>query len=323
VRTLVWFRGKDLRLADHAPLREAIAGGEVVPCFVLDPHFFAPERAQRLPHRMQFLLESLDELARAIARRGSRLITVRGRSMEVIPQLAARWKVDRVVAHRWSEPIGRERDFRVAHALAVPFDLFDGETLLPAGSIRNGAGTPYRVFTPFSRNARRALQGARPLPAPRALPALPADVRTRSAPIPHCGALGIAPNRNLVRGGERHGRQRLARFIKSRLRGYPRERDLLGAAGTSRLGADLHFGTLSVRAVWDAVLDAAAGVQGPEVFSTQLLWREFALQTVWDRPEVLEVPFRVEWRDFPWRTDAEAQRDWAAWCEGSCTTARG
>ena len=45
MRTIVWFRGKDLRLADHEPLRAA-KNDEIIPVFVLDPYFFAPERAQ-------------------------------------------------------------------------------------------------------------------------------------------------------------------------------------------------------------------------------------------------------------------------------------
>ena len=47
-RTIVWFRGKDLRISDHAPLRDAVAAGEVIPLFVLDPYFFAPTRAREL-----------------------------------------------------------------------------------------------------------------------------------------------------------------------------------------------------------------------------------------------------------------------------------
>jgi hypothetical protein len=37
-RTLVWFRGKDLRVADHGPLASALDAGEVIPLFVLDPN---------------------------------------------------------------------------------------------------------------------------------------------------------------------------------------------------------------------------------------------------------------------------------------------
>src|SRR6188508_1356636 len=70
-RTLVWFRGKDLRVTDHAPLADAVAAGDVIPLFVLDPYFFAPARARRTPHRVQFLLESLAALAESLARLGS------------------------------------------------------------------------------------------------------------------------------------------------------------------------------------------------------------------------------------------------------------
>ena len=72
MRTIVWFRGKDLRLTDHAPLRAA-KSDEIIPLFVLDPFFFAPERAQELPHRIQYLLESLEELAASLDAIGGRL----------------------------------------------------------------------------------------------------------------------------------------------------------------------------------------------------------------------------------------------------------
>jgi len=56
-RTIVWFRGKDLRLAAHAPLAAALDAREVIPLFVLDPYFFAPARARAraaAPHAVSF-----------------------------------------------------------------------------------------------------------------------------------------------------------------------------------------------------------------------------------------------------------------------------
>src|SRR5262245_51268302 len=148
MRTLVWFRGKDLRVHDHPPLLDAIAAGEVIPLFVLDPYFFAPERAQEIPHRIQFLLESLSALAKPIEALGSRLLVVEGKSVDIVPRLAGEWRVDHVVAHRWVEPFGRERDRRVADALRAAFTLYEGETLLPPGTLRASSGNPYSVFTP-------------------------------------------------------------------------------------------------------------------------------------------------------------------------------
>ena len=83
MRTLVWFRGKDLRISDHEPLRSAIAQGECIPVFVIDPYFFSPKRAQELPHRIQFLLDGLQALSDNISHKGSELICVEGKSIKV------------------------------------------------------------------------------------------------------------------------------------------------------------------------------------------------------------------------------------------------
>ena len=86
LRTLVWFRGKDLRVSDHEPLVSAVetsrGEGDVVLLFVLDPFFFSREAAAEMPHRMQFLLESLTSLAENLAHLGGTLLVVPGKSYE-------------------------------------------------------------------------------------------------------------------------------------------------------------------------------------------------------------------------------------------------
>ena len=173
-RSLVWFRGKDLRLADHRPLEEALRGPEAILVFVLDPYFFAAERAANLPHRMQFLLESLRALQQEVRNRGSELLVIPGRSVEVIPRCAKQWGVDRVLAYRWSEPFGRERDQRIARELEIPLVLMEGETLHEAGSVVTKQGTPYRVYTPFARALEEQLVTRSSVPAPQSLPPVPA-----------------------------------------------------------------------------------------------------------------------------------------------------
>lgn len=314
MRTLVWFRGKDLRVHDHAPLASAIAAGEVLPLFVLDTYFFAPSRARNLPHRMQFLLESIGELARAIESLGSRLLLASGKSHEVVPALARRWNVDRVVAQAWAWPVGRERDRRVSEALAVPFELTEGETLLAPGSLRTASGGPYSVFTPFSR-AFRASELDAPRPAPAALPALPGDVdqdELGRARLPELADLGIEHNSALQAGGERAAKQRLDAFLKGPARRYEQARDRLDESGTSRLSCDLKFGTLSVRALWSRL--GRLPPRARAAFENELIWREFAYSMLWDRPELLEEPFRAKFERFPWRDDTAG---WQAWVQGT------
>ena len=315
MRSVVWFRGKDLRVADHAPLAEAATSGEVIPLFVLDPYFFGPERARDLPHRMQFLLESLRDLEVSLAALGSRLLLVRGRSVDVVPRLAAQWRADQVLAHRWTEPFGRDRDQRVASALGqegIPFRLFEGETLLPPGSVRTAQGGMFRVFTPFARACGVRLDLDRALPAPRALPPLPAGLNLASVPVPGLDDLGLTSNPALQHGGERAACHRLESFLSGPLAHYGADRDRMDRPGTSRLSADLKFGTLSVRKVWQAVAAAAAGESGRRYLS-ELLWREFSHHLLWEWPELMRRPFREGFNGFPWRDE---ETDWLAWTEG-------
>jgi deoxyribodipyrimidine photo-lyase len=288
--TIVWFRDHDLRVADHAPLVSAAAAGEVVPVFVLEPE----------DHRSAFMLSSLRELSESIERLGSRLFLIYGRSVETIPSLAERWRADRVVAHRRTAPAGRERDERVASAMRVPLVLFEGETLVAPGAIHTKEGSPYSVFGPFSRAHAIERDVAKPLAAPKRLPPIPKGVTAaETTSIPPATA-------STLPGGERAGHARLARFAKIAPE-YARDRDRLDLDHTSRLSADLRYGTLSARAVWHRLSKY-------KVFAKELVWREFAHAMLWSRPWLLERPFRAEWTKFPWRDD---ERGWRAWRDGT------
>ena len=315
MRSIVWFRGKDLRVSDHAPLIKAVDAGEVIPLFVLDPTFFAPERARDLPHRMQFLLDALQALAANLADLGSRLLLVPGRSVEVVPRLAALWKADQVLAHRWVEPFGRERDRRVAEALGgqgVGFHLFEGETLLPPGSVRNGQGAMFRVFTPFGRACGARLDLEPRLPTPRSLPPLPEGLVAETVSLPSLVDVGLQRNPLVQAGGEKAAWARLKVFLGGPIGNYGGDRDRMDRPGTSRLSADLKFGALSVRTVWQAAAAAEAGESGGR-FLNELLWREFSHHLLWEWPELLERPFRKAFEGFPWGDDEVA---WQAWVGG-------
>lgn len=308
MRTLVWFRGKDLRVADHDALSDAAVAGEVIPLFVVDPYFF--EHASDLPHRMQFLVESLASLEANIRHLGSELVFAKGKSVDVVPRLAQKWKVDRVVAYRWTEPFARKRDERVAAALHVPFVLYEGETLAKPGSLRTATGTPYSVYTPFSRAFRRDVRIPATRPTPKSLPPLPKGV-ARELDAPTIESLGLVKNPRILPGGERAGRERLRAFLQ-RGEGYAEGRDRMDEEKTSRLSADLKFGTLSIRTVWNESMRALAD-RAPadlEKFQNELLWREFSHSLLWERPELLEHPFRREFEGFPWENDETLWRSW-------------
>jgi deoxyribodipyrimidine photo-lyase len=314
MRTLLWFRGKDLRLADHPALSSALGSNELLPLFVIDPCWFASARAQQAPHHTQFLLESVSELGRQVEARGSRLLLASGESASVLSELVRRWKVERIVAQAWTWPVGRELERRVRAATGVPCELFGGETLAPPGSLRTTGNTPYGVFTPFARSFAKNVRLTRSVPAPERLPPLPRDVADDAlgrAPLPTLAELGVSHNPELQPGGESEARARLGAFMQRSVRYYHERRNRLDLDATSRLSCDLKFGTLSVREVWARAREHEA--EGRSSFENELLWREFCYSTLWDRPELLEEPFQARFERFPWQRD---DAGWRAWAEG-------
>src|SRR4051794_40164099 len=158
--TLVWFR-RDLRLADHPALTAAAATGPVLGLFVVDPGLWP--RGGRA--RRAWLAASVAALREAT---GGALVVRYGDPATVVPEVAAAIGADVVHVTGETTPYGRERDARVAAALAE-----QGAVGRPAGTpyavdpgpIRAQQGGPYQVFTPFSRAWREEGWDA-PLPAP-------------------------------------------------------------------------------------------------------------------------------------------------------------
>lgn len=172
LRTIVWFRGKDLRVGDHEPLARAAAEGEVIPLFVLEPRYFGPGRASRAPHRMQFLLESLTELQEGLSERGSGLVLLEGPSTSALPRVAAQWKVDRVWAHRGSEPGGR-----ATRRSPARWTSLSGSSKARRSPLRDTSGPgpagPIRSSRPSSALSSEQGFSYRRAPLPRACPHCP------------------------------------------------------------------------------------------------------------------------------------------------------
>jgi deoxyribodipyrimidine photo-lyase len=312
MRTLLWFRGKDLRVHDHAALHAAARDSrELCPVFVLSTKYFGKNPRESAPHRVQFLLASLAELAAELEARGSELLIVEGPAERAIPELAQRLKVDRVMVSAAYEPEARARDERIANKLEVPFERFRGELLIDPHALRTGSGGAFKVYTPFSRVAREHVGEIKLHSAPRELPPLPAAMKVARAKLPKLDE----PNPNIQQGGEQAARERLKHFLSGPIDSYPSDRDRMDHAGTSRLSADLHFGTLSPRSIWSALAHKESVAHEPRSrFSAELLWREFAHYTLWNRPEVLEQPFRADFVGFPWRKD---NAGYEAWWQGT------
>lgn len=307
---LLWFR-RDLRLTDQAAVAAAAeSGAPVIPVFVLDDE--TDDRPMGGASRW-WLHHSLASLTHDLEQAGSGLMLRRGPAAETLAALARETGAAAIHTGAMPEPAERATDRALAEALegSACRLLRHRTTLLhDPHKVLTGGGTPYGVFTPFSKAFERSVHLRPPGPAPKHL---------AKAPLPRSDMLGdwgLLPEipwdagmKQEWRPGEAGAAARLSAFVSGAAADYARARDLPGTDGTSLLSPHLHWGEISPWQVW-AALDTAMGAEGIATFRRELIWREFAAHLLWHHPEILEGPLRPDFADFPWREDQAALALW-------------
>lgn len=307
--TIVWLR-RDLRLADHAALVAACAAGPVLPVYVLDDETAA--HRQMGGASRWWLHHSLAALDKALRAKGSRLILRRGRSEDVLSALAAESGATAVHALHHYEPWWRNAERAVAKRLTL--HLHHGNYLTPPGTVLSGAGTPYKIYTPFWRTLNERMPPAQPLPEPSAIPA--PEHWPASDPLDSWGLLPTKPD--WAGGfadwqpGEAGALDRLDDFT-SRAARYQDRRNLPSVEGTSRLSPHLAFGEISPATIWHrtAQLGGSTGT-----FLGELGWRDYAQNVILQLPDYGARNAKAEFDGLAWRTGPEAEADLAAWQQG-------
>ncbi|CAI5712088.1 hypothetical protein KXD40_005917 [Peronospora effusa] len=185
VRILMWFR-RDLRLHDNLALTEALQlvkqqeenmthrlGYKVIfiPLYIVH----RPKIMLCGVNRFQFMLESVSDLADALAARGSRLVVARGDGVQVLRRLLPAWRITHLFFDAASEPFAIDRDKRVialATQLGIKTHVTHGYTLYDLDAIIAGnGGEPPKTYTAFLRALAVHPKPPKPLPTPRQVPA--------------------------------------------------------------------------------------------------------------------------------------------------------
>jgi deoxyribodipyrimidine photo-lyase len=308
---LFWFR-RDLRLADNPGLAAAAAGGRpIIPVFIHDPAH--DRRGGALDWWLHHSLEALDTSLRKL---GSRLIVRQGDAAALIPKLAEETGAEAVYCNRLEEPWAvaqQERIDAMLRAGGRAMVIGNAALLFELGSVTNGSGQPFRVFTPFWKACLREHPPASPLDAPESLPPVDDGLlsdRLDLLPTKPDWAGGL---RAAWTPGEDHARAVLDRFIADRLVGYAGHRDVPGEDATSALSPYLRFGEIGPRQVFHAIRNAAPPSHDADRFLAELGWREFSYHLLASFPDLPNRPLRGEFARFPWRDDPAAE---AAWQKG-------
>ena len=306
-QTAFLFR-RDLRLFDNIGLAAAIAKGEVLPVFCLDPRQ-GPGHRYFSTFGFGFMADALRDLDGQLRALGSALELLPMRSDE-LPAWLEKRSIGSLVWNRDYTPFSLERDAALeaaCHARGIEVERFDDSVLYRPGTVLQPGGEGYKVFTPFYKRA--ILQPVeRPQPLPENARFAPAsDASSGWDRLSEIESLcGPKPR---LRGGRTAAELHLNR-IES-LTNYEELRNLPGVEGTTELSPHLKFGTVSPREVCWRSRDAHGQGHGIE---RELHWREFFLHLCNQFPQVYGRPFRPEFEAVAWRNDPN---DWERWVAGT------
>jgi deoxyribodipyrimidine photo-lyase len=333
-KSLVWFR-RDLRINDHAALYYALKQSRAVYCaFIFDTDILDPllkDGVQR-DRRVEFIHESVAELDAALRAAGGGLIVRHAAAPEEIPALAKELGVTAVFAATDYEPQAIERDTAVAASLkqhgAVLLTCKD-QVIFEKDEVLTQTGKPFSVFTPYKNAWMARLAAAdgdfflKPYPVDAYLSGLappPANVRHA---LPALAQMGFEKSnlQELRMPTGMSGAQQLLDDFIDRIGQYGSARDYPAIKGPSYLSVHLRFGTVSIRTLARTALQAmhagpGAGGAGAAVWLSELTWRDFYFMILHHHPRVAQRAFKPEYDAIRWEQGAQAQEDFAAWCEG-------
>ena len=272
--SVMWFR-RDLRLRDHPALRAAADNGPVLGLFVIDPTLWSAGG----PARRAWLAASLRALDESM---GGHLCLRVGRASSLVPRMAEEVGAEQVHVTNDFTPYGRSRDRAVVEAL--PGNVEGVATGTPyavaPGTVLNGSGSPYKVFTPFSR-AWAQVGWDQPTPAPRNVEWTSHDSDERAATMLD-KALQEGP-KTMPGAGEDAARRRWRSFFEGDVDVYDDMRDEPGADRTSRISPYLKLGVLHPRQLL-ADLEGSSS-SGAATYRKELAWREFYADVLLANPE--------------------------------------
>ncbi len=297
---LFWFR-RDLRETDNAGLFHALSDANtVLPVFVFDENII--NKLPKNDARVGFIHSHISKLNCSFQANGSGMLVKKGNPLECISKWCRDYNINAVYTNEDYEPYARVRDEEIQQKLTemgVIFKKFKDQVLFAPHEVLKKDGTPYKVYTPFSRVwiAKMEEMGIPNYPSETLLHKL---YKTTFGKIPSLEELGFSTGKHNIP---------TANDSKVMMDAYDATRNFPSMDSTSKLGVYLRFGAVSIRKVIQRALTSTH-----PTFLKELVWREFFMQILWHYPHTTHSSFKPQYDRIAWRNN---EKDFKKWREGN------
>jgi len=297
--SIFWFR-RDLRINDNKGFFEALNGkNKVIPIFIYDSKII--DKLHKDDHRLTFIQNALGGINNAMKRNRCTLGIYRGSPEAVFEKIIREFPIEKVIANRDYEPYAMERDEAIKQLLKaqdIDFITYKDQVIFERNEVVKDDGTPYKVYTPYSRKwlAKYQAEGLEHFPSEDLL-----DNIYNENPLPQTDLKEM--------GMQSSSLTPVAyKFDDELIDQYEATRNFPSIDKTSRLGVHLRFGTQSIRK-----LISKSASRENQTFVKELIWREFFMQILWHFPHTVNQCFKKQYDRIEYRNNEE---EFKKWCQG-------
>ena len=308
---IFWIR-EDFRIENNPALSFATQNHDnVIALYIYNNNDFDNKReAQKW-----WVFKSLETLKKELSDYKINLEIVKGDELEIFSKFNKKDKLS-VYWNKIYEPDviakGKKiRDLFIKNE--INYKYFKGNILNEFQEITKNDGTPFKVFTPFWRNAEQVY-----LNKPLSKNYIVKKKTKKISFFKKC----IEPNDILPKKdwykkfdkywkvSENDSKKILKNLIENKIKDYGTSRDIPSIEGTSKLSPYIKHGQIHVDSIWKKCSEIKSKGIGYRKYINELGWREFSHSLINYFPEFLKGNFRKEFDKFPWAKNEKFLKAW-------------
>ena len=195
----------------------------------------------------------------------------------------------------------------------INFKYFKGNILIEYQEVTKDDGTPFKVFTPFWKNAEQRYLNKTP-----SKKYIIKKIDKKSTYFKNTISFKeILPKKNWFKKFENYwepsedeAKKYLHDLIKNKIKDYGESRDMPYLKGTSKLSPFLKFGQMHVETIWNKCDKLEEKGKGYRKYINELGWREFSYSLINYFPEMITGNLRKDFDNFPWVKNAQFLKKW-------------
>ena len=308
---IFWIR-EDFRIENNPALSFATQNHDnVIALYIYNNNDFDNKReAQKW-----WVFKSLETLKKELSDYKINLEIVKGDELEIFSKFNKKDKLS-VYWNKIYEPDviakGKKiRDLFIKNE--INYKYFKGNILNEFQEITKNDGTPFKVFTPFWRNAEQVY-----LNKPLSKNYIVKKKTKKISFFKKCiEPIDILPKKNWYKKfdkywkvSENDSKKILKNLIENKIKDYGTSRDIPSIEGTSKLSPYIKHGQIHVGSIWKKCSEIKSKGIGYRKYINELGWREFSHSLINYFPEFLKGNFRKEFDKFPWAKNEKFLKAW-------------